>query len=160
MHIMVTLIIAIVLGAAINISMLNHIPVSALIQYKRTQAAEKGFDSIELSVKSYLNFNRDSDGIPRYPGNGVNINDQIFPQYGFMPSEKFGMVWSVKADEYIGMPSIGICLGAPKDFDQGMSSISANFPQMSVTRGSRCNAQSYSSSGVFLTYWIVIDHMN
>lgn len=159
MPFLIPLVIAIALGAAVNVSFMVYQPTASIVQHKRLQAAAKGFERLETAVTSYLDFNRDAEGVPHYPGDGHDIESELFPAYGFKPSSRYELQWQVGAGHYLEMPSIGICLSAPNDFAAGLIKLANSLPQDSATLGSACYSTETLSEGNSLTYWIPLDHL-
>lgn len=161
---LIIVIISIVLSTSIVMTGVNLIPTEALEKQRVLQQAEKGLDSLEKGVVSYLNWNRDPEGFAVLPGIG-DLKNELSPGYVFYPSPiRGGYTWHVQEGSYKGMPAIGICLKptetATPNHHAAMETLLTRLPEDSAVLANGCNANTSTAGGTHLTSWIVLDHLN
>lgn len=161
------IIIVITLGlvAAVTAATLNYIPIDAQMRQLMQKDADRGIKALECAVTRYLDANRGTDGNIIYPGDGVNVLNNVTPAYGFRPADvRNEMTWAVQTGPVSGMPAVGICLrpiAASTAMQQEVLLKLQNLlPVGSTFVGSACNATSNVTNGGYLTYWIPVAHVN
>lgn len=161
---LIIVIVSIILTSAVVMTGVNYIPSTAIEQERTYNQAIKGIETLEEGVKSYLNWNRDSEGYAVLPGVG-NLKGTLSPSYVYYPPPvREAYSWEVQEGSYLGMPAIGICLSptskANKVNQEALERLVSRLPEGSAVLGSACNSTTHTPGGTHLTSWVILDHLN
>lgn len=158
-------VISIALIAAVTAATVSYAPIDAQQRQQMQKEADRGIKALECAVTRYLDANRGTDGNIIYPGDGVNVINNVTPAYGFLPSDvRKEMTWSIQTGQVSGMPAVGICLrpiAASTTMEQDvLAKLQNRLPVGSTFVGAACNSTSNVAGGGYLTYWVPLAHVN
>lgn len=166
MNHLVFLIISIVLMSSMTGLAIKYVPSDAYQKQQTYQSLMQGYGSLHESTVRYLQDNRDEQGFLRYPGDGVDIQANVVPAYGFLPVDvSKELTWQVTGGVVYGQQAIGICakpIGTEvsERTKKAMELVQAQMPQASTFIGSDCNAAENVAGGDHMTYWVILSHLD
>lgn len=162
---LILVIISIALMATMLTATISYLPADAVYRQSIQKETDYGIRLLEMGATRYMDGNRGSDGSIIYPGTGVDLKPLIYPQYGFIPQDvKQSITFSVITASYGGAPAVAIC-AYPKDTPTDstrriMANLRSAMPQNSAYVANSCGATADVANGAYLTYWLVISHIN
>jgi hypothetical protein len=168
---LIFVVISIALIVAFTAATVNYVPVDATLRHQMFKEADRGFKAIECAVTRYLDANRDTDTTSpnynniKYPGNNVNLVNDVMPKYGFLPANiRKELTWEITTGQVSSLNAVGICL-RPVATSTAMqrevlAKVQANMPVGSAFIGSACNATANVANGAYMTYWVPLNHIN
>jgi hypothetical protein len=162
---LILIVMAIALMSAFIAALVPNISADAVMRQSIQKETDYGLHLLEFGVIRYLDAHRDTNGNIIYPGNGVDLKPALSPMYAFIPANvRTELTWSVITGTVQGQPGVAICAypvttsNAPQK--SALQNIQRTLPVGSAYLGDACNATSDSPTGVALSYWVVVSHVN
>ena len=158
---LMSVILSIALFSTFAATVINYIPVDAIIASKTQSRVLTGMETLAEGSARYIRSVTDVNGNAALPQPGTEMSSLLQPGFAFIPAAPKGMTWSVTSSTYSGLPAIAICLQpngvVEPGIQRGIESAKRHLPPAAAFLGAGCQL-TVDGAGAHMTYWVVANH--